>query len=228
MAENVFYVYEHWRPDRDECFYVGKGHGNRANQMRPRNAYHCAIQEKLSRLGTCVEVRVIADGLSEDEAFFIEKSRIAFWRSDGADLANMTDGGEGFTGGRITPEGREKIRKRHLGRVNSPETRKKISLSKKGHLVSEETRAKISASKKGRKQSEASKAALLKANTGRTPSEETRNKISAANKGRKRSQETIDKLKSVKSVISAETREKMRVSAMKRAIRNRNEKGQYA
>jgi hypothetical protein len=30
MTAKKFYVYEHWRPDKDVCFYVGKGHGRRA------------------------------------------------------------------------------------------------------------------------------------------------------------------------------------------------------
>lgn len=31
--KNNFYVYEHWRLDRDECFYVGKGTGKRAEAI---------------------------------------------------------------------------------------------------------------------------------------------------------------------------------------------------
>ena len=27
---DIFYVYEHWRPDKNVCFYVGKGKGKRA------------------------------------------------------------------------------------------------------------------------------------------------------------------------------------------------------
>ena len=93
-----FYVYEHWRPDRDECFYVGKGHGPRANKMNNRNLFHKAIQNKLSRLGMAVEVKMVATGLCEAEAFEMEVSRIAVWRDLGVDLANITDGGEGTVG----------------------------------------------------------------------------------------------------------------------------------
>lgn len=93
-----FYVYEHWRLDRDECFYVGKGMKNRAYKMRDRNAHHCAIVAKLSREGSGMEVRMVATGLTEDEAFALEVERIAFWREAGADLANLTNGGEGVSG----------------------------------------------------------------------------------------------------------------------------------
>lgn len=106
---NIFYVYEHWRPDRDECFYVGKGKGGRANELRHnRSRLHKFIQAKLSRLGTAVEVRVVAAGLSEPEAFAMERERIAFWRADGADLANWTNGGEGPSGYKQTPEHRQR------------------------------------------------------------------------------------------------------------------------
>lgn len=74
--KNIFYVYEHWRPDRGECFYVGKGKGGRANELRHnRNRFHKFIQAKLSRLGTAVEVRIISDCLSESEAFALERER---------------------------------------------------------------------------------------------------------------------------------------------------------
>src|SRR5580658_6240831 len=94
-----FYVYEHWRPDRGECFYVGKGHGRRAYDMRRgRNRWHKFLQAKLSALGTAIEIKIIADGLTEAEAFAKEIERIAFWKNDGADLCNLTDGGDGPSG----------------------------------------------------------------------------------------------------------------------------------
>ena len=47
MTTNIFYVYEHVRPDTGVCFYVGKGKGKRAWNMKDRNAHHRAIQSKL-------------------------------------------------------------------------------------------------------------------------------------------------------------------------------------
>jgi hypothetical protein len=110
----MFYVYEHWRLDRDECFYVGKGCGKRAYNMSNRNKHHKGISDKLNRTGSAVEVRMVATGLSEDEAFRIEIERIAFWKSVGADLANYSCGGEGKTG------------------PHSEEHKRKISRSNKG------------------------------------------------------------------------------------------------
>ncbi len=93
-----FYVYEHWRPDRDECFYVGKGKGKRANNMDNRNIFHKAIQGKLARLGMAVEVRMVSVGMDEQSALLLEIKRIAFWRGIGIDLANITNGGDGVSG----------------------------------------------------------------------------------------------------------------------------------
>lgn len=93
-----FYVYEHWRTDRDECFYVGKGKGRRAHKMLGRNMHHRAIQAKVAREGYAIEVRIVASGLTEREAFALEIERIAFWRANNVDLANRTNGGEGPSG----------------------------------------------------------------------------------------------------------------------------------
>jgi hypothetical protein len=206
-----FYVYEHWRMDREECFYVGKGHGRRANDMARRNRFHKFIQKKLGALGSAVEVRIIADGISENEAFEFEKIRIAFWRSDGADLANLTDGGEGSSGRKHTEEEKQKISKKMTGRIISPETRAKMSAANLGkqwslgtkkspeaiektrifHLGrkrSAETCAKISASKKGNPSS-----------FGHKASPEAREKTRLAHLGRKRSAETCAKMRKPKS-----------------------------
>lgn len=97
MSENrVFYVYEHWRPDTGECFYVGKGKGRRAWKMRDRNSHHTSIVSKLTSLGMCVDVRIISSDLSECDAFTLEATKIAEYGRD--NLANLTDGGEGLSG----------------------------------------------------------------------------------------------------------------------------------
>jgi hypothetical protein len=104
----IFYVYEHWRLDTDTCFYVGKGKEGRAYSRRSRNAHWKNIVCKLERLGSGYEIRLVATGLTEEEAFRIEIERISFWM-DKVDLANITNGGEGFSGGRHTEESKKKI-----------------------------------------------------------------------------------------------------------------------
>ncbi|MEN6608604.1 MAG: NUMOD3 domain-containing DNA-binding protein [Bryobacteraceae bacterium] len=198
----IFYVYEHWRLDRDECFYVGKGRGGRAYSMKDRNRHHQAIVAKLSRTGSAFEVRIVASGLYEQKAFDLERERIVFWRSIGVDLTNLTNGGEGISGFKHSEETRKNLSEKNKG-IPSPlrgkplseETKKKISeIAKKrgipkftkeqqekasnwhrGRKRSAETCAKISAKAKGRPASNKGKPSPLK---GRKVSLETRKLMS--------------------------------------------------
>src|SRR5271170_1436915 len=95
----IFYVYEHWRPDTNVCFYVGKGMRKRAYEIkREYNPKYTRIIDKLRSLGLTIEVKFIASNLEEKDAFRIEVDRITLWRTLGVDLANLTDGGEGVSG----------------------------------------------------------------------------------------------------------------------------------
>src|SRR5258708_14100351 len=90
-----YYIYEHWRPDTDMCFYVGRGTGKRATWKYDRNQHHKRIVAKLAATGMCIEVRMYACNLTLAEARVKESERIAFWRSVGMELANQTAGGDG-------------------------------------------------------------------------------------------------------------------------------------
>lgn len=151
----TYYVYEHWRMDRDECFYVGKGKGGRAHDRNNRNTHWNNIVAKLERIGSGYEVRLVAVGLSEKEAFELEKARIARWR-DVSDLANMTDGGEGMSGYKMPEKTRVKISVAMKGKVpnrkgakHTAQAKAKMSKAKKGRSLSEEHRKKLSAAMKG-------------------------------------------------------------------------------
>jgi hypothetical protein len=138
-----FYVYEHWRPDTDVCFYVGKGKGRRSRQMTGRSPHHIRIQRKLARIGMCVEIRLVGHALSEDEALSLEIDRIAFWRSFGVALVNRTAGGEGS----LNPceETRTKMRNAKVGRRLSAEHKRKIAEGTKKALSDESVREKLKA-----------------------------------------------------------------------------------
>ena len=184
-----FYVYEHWRLDRDECFYVGKGKNKRAYTMRDRNSHHRAIMAKLSREGSGMEVRMVATGLTEDEAFALEVERIAFWREAGVDLANYTNGGDGVSGLKMSDEAKAKMSAAKKGLPG------KITMLGRKH--SEETKAKMSAAHSGVKKSPEHAAKVGLRHKGKTFShtDEARAKMSISQTGRKHSAESLEKMK---------------------------------
>lgn len=181
----LFYVYEHWRPDLNLCFYVGKGTKKRSGKMTARNARHLAIQEELETKELKVEVRLIRSFTDELEAFDFECRRIGEYPI--SQLVNMTGGGEGMSN--PSPETRAKLSAQRLGKKRGPHTaeaKRKMSEALTGRKLSPETRAKMSATRKGRICTEKTRALLSEARKNRKFGPETRAKMSAAKKGKKR------------------------------------------
>ena len=150
-GENVFYVYEHWRPDKNVCFYVGKGKNKRAWDLKNmRNRYHKAVTSKLISMGLAVDVRIIAKDLSSQTAISMEIDRISLYGIE--NLTNMTYGGDGLSN--PTPALRQKMSASQKKRIkDNPDELIKMSIQRKGRKVSEETRKKLSITSKGRKHS---------------------------------------------------------------------------
>lgn len=222
---NDFYVYEHWRPDKDTCFWVGKGRGRRAYSFKRSSRYNRVIA-KLSRLGMCAEVRLVAESLSESEALRIEVERIAFWRYFGPNLCNVTDGGEGVSGYRHTEETKNAMSRRMTGVALSKEAREKLSRTKIGVPQKKHTaehNAKIGAAAKGRRDPPetrlAKKAAALRRNP---PSESSKNKISNTVRSLWKDAEYRSRLiasHATRPPVTEEAKAKMRVSQQARRAR---------
>lgn len=138
-----FYVYEYYKKDTGEVFYVGKGTGRRMYELHNRNRYFNAVYRKYE-----CDVRVYKDGLTNAEACDIERQRIAELKSINQAYCNFTEGGTGFSTGKLNPihkrirEGTVKLfdgsqkfygeDNGFYGRKHSEETRRKISESRKG------------------------------------------------------------------------------------------------
>lgn len=200
-----FYVYEHWRPDFDLPFYVGKGSASRFDPNRTRNKHHSNIKNKLKKLGMCVEVRMVAFGLSEDDALRLEIERIAFWKERGIELSNKTAGGDGL---KSPPEDvLEKMRAASKKRWASPVEREKASAVTTLAMSNPEVRAKLSKAQSGKKASDETRAKMSASQLGHVVSKEARGKISKAHLGNTYGSKTRGK---PRPKMSDDTKAKMR------------------
>jgi hypothetical protein len=94
-------LYEHWRTDLNECFYVGASWSNpdtRPYGLEDRNPKHLSVQNEVKLNGGKVEVRIIdCSCLTRDELSELETYQIAYWRElIGERLVNIAKGGQGF------------------------------------------------------------------------------------------------------------------------------------
>lgn len=212
-----FYVYEHWRPDLDLPFYVGKGSAARFDPNRTRNKHHSNIKNKLKKLGMCVEVRMVASGLSENDALRLEIDRIAFWRERGIELSNKTAGGDGL---KSPPEDvLEKMRAASKKRWSMPNSREKHSAATKLGMDNIAVREKCSVGRAGRKASAETRAKMSISAMGHPVSKEARIKISKAHMGNTYGSKTRGK---PRPKMSDDTKAKMRDA---QRVRREREKG---
>lgn len=179
VAVNDFYVYAWRRPDTDAVFYIGKGRGRRAKEPK-RNPFFTNVVAKLNRIGLEPTIEYLHTGLSEVDAFRLERAEIAACgrREFGGTLVNLTDGGEGGAGLVIGLETRTKMSQAHKGRTHTPDARAKMSAAGLGRKHSQETRAKLSAATRNRTSETLAKLSATMA--GRTHAPETRSRMSSS------------------------------------------------
>ena len=174
-------------------------------------------------------VDILESGIPEPQLSKMEILHIRFFNSKIPNGYNLTDGGEGVSGRKLSREARRKISEALKGRIVTPEHRRKLSEANKGKQLSPQTRQKMSKVRKGmtpwnkgktnpysdqahRKMSEANKGKkfspdhrrkISEAKKGRTHTPEARQKISESGKGR------IPWNKGKTGIYSDETRRKM-------------------
>jgi hypothetical protein len=130
----------------------------------------------LLRDGVKPEMLILESGVPRSR----EVLWIALYRSAGIDLTNLTDGGDGATGYKHSPEAIRAMIRRNVGRVLRPESRAAIAAALRGTKASAETRAKQSAAGKGKPKSEQMKQRLSASMKGRQFSDEARARMSRA------------------------------------------------
>jgi len=188
-----FYVYAHSRPGGG-VFYIGKGKGGRISSTNSRNNYWRNIVRKH---GAFVPT-VLATFDNELDAFEAEVEIIDLLRAMGVALSNMTQGGEGSTGLKHSPESLEKMLAFHNGKRLSD----KHKLAIKRGLSREDVRQKLRIAAQGKKPSAEALAKMSAAQLGRVHKDSTKEKIRAANKGVKKSDKHILKMVATKRNLS--------------------------
>lgn len=93
-------IYEHWRLDTNECFYIGKAEGEdpyiRAYDLSPRNRKHKHIVAKLNPLGLIAVRTSDFPNISTPALNNLEILAIAHWKMYiGKRLTNIAKGGDG-------------------------------------------------------------------------------------------------------------------------------------
>ena len=226
---NKYYLYRHIRLDKNIPFYIGIGGSsnyNRAYSKKGRNKYWINIVNI-----TKYRVDILFDNLSFDKAIDKEIEFISLYgRIDlnKGTLVNMTDGGEGLSGFKFSPETIQKLKLMNIGKILSDETKKKISNSKKGQTQSEEFKTNMSKRVTGnkyrlnKKHTEYSKLKMSNKRKGKKHTEETKEKLRLINIGKK-----MDKLgvrisanKHIGNKHTEETKLKMSISQKNRVNRN--------
>lgn len=146
---NDYYVYEWYKTDTNEIFYVVKGRGSRYLQTRNRNKNFLDIYNS-----TACRSRIIYSSLEEEDAYRLERETIEAYKSKGIVLANIAQGGGGSRGTKLTPECKELHRKNSKERWKNPEFRQrqlKLRNDPDGPYKNESFRKKISTLVQGTK-----------------------------------------------------------------------------
>ena len=152
LTDRKFNVYVHFNKMTNEPFYVGRGIKYRPNRKDGRNIWWKNI---VNKYGYYVEI--FENNLTNDEANELEIYWISQLKTWGFKLCNLTDGGNGKSGYKLSESQREQLIKRLTGKKPSDESRLKMSLSHKGKptgrlgiKLSDEHKLKISKSGKGK------------------------------------------------------------------------------
>lgn len=101
-------VYEHWRPDTNQPFYVGSGSRQRAGAVNGarRSARYRTVLAELTAFGLKPEVRIISEHEDQFSGCAAEAERVRFWRDQGIELVNQHNRGVRI----LTREGRFRMR----------------------------------------------------------------------------------------------------------------------
>lgn len=146
---------------KHEPFYIGKGKDLRSRahlkasllSKGGRNAFKITLINKLLKLDLEPIIVVTGSRASDVMAQALEIDLIAGIgrrNKDEGPLTNLTDGGDGNAGYKMSDASKAKVRAAKLGKKASPETRAKMSAAASGRVLTDEWRANMSAARIGK------------------------------------------------------------------------------
>ena len=179
-----------------------KGHVS-ATERGSKLAVHCAIRKYgLSSVTT----KVLAVG-TYDFVKQLEVSAIRVFSTLSPNGYNLTIGGDGVVGNKLSQQTKETLSRINLGKVIPKEVRQKISATVVKKMESEDLRARISEKLKGKTVSAETRDKLRKAALARYSDPNERRLSSVRALGRKASEETRAKLSASLSAYYQRLRE---------------------
>lgn len=142
-----FYVYEYYMINTGEVFYIGKGKGKRAYTGK-RNKFCTDMMNTHDW-----NIRIVADNLTEEEAFHKEKELIKYYKENTTyRLTNQTSGGDGTSGFKMPRSAILKMSKMSKDKWKDEEYRNiQLWHRQNGIYKSKEFKEKISELTKGEK-----------------------------------------------------------------------------
>lgn len=152
-----YYVYRHIRLDKNLPFYIGIG--CTPNYRRAYNTYNRNPHWKRIVAKTNYTIDIIYECNTLEEANLKEVEFIKLYGRvvDGGTLCNITIGGDGSSGIKLTEDHKDKIRKFNTGVKFTDDRRRKIGEKSRGRKLSSSSIEKIRNSMLGRVTSESTK-----------------------------------------------------------------------
>ena len=144
---NIFYVYHLIDPITNIPFYIGKGYGNRMydhersvmSGKHPNNNHHLfyKIKKILNECGR-INYKKIIENIDEQSALLKESEEIKrMGRADlkSGPLCNLTDGGDGVSGLKMSESAKSKMKIRVKKWFSDPKHRKETSIKTKLGMI---------------------------------------------------------------------------------------------
>lgn len=163
-------VYRHRRLDNNTVFYIGIGSIKRSKCKTHRSKWWKRVALKYG-----YKIEVLTDFLTWEDCCEIEMLLIAeYGRLDKKTgcLVNMTDGGEGCIGRKMSEANKKKLsiankgNKRMLGSKRSEETKLRMSQSALGIKPNSLAKERMAAAKRGKKISDKHRQKIINSNLG--------------------------------------------------------------